>query len=257
MELFSQKSYTKTMNVISINKKDRTPLYLQIQQSILLAIQSGELRDQDPLPYEEDVSAFYRISRQVVRQAYNELEKEGYLIRIRRKGTFIQLRPVVQFVRPELLDFKQLLEARGFTYAHRLLLIESVFVKNPAFPYVFNAHYGHALRIVYNITANGQPFALHEIYVPGNLSLPIHLFKESGFDPATLVNLLHLPVETVVMGTLPKISTNIESISLGIKPNSVLAEHSLTYLDEAKKPCLYSKILFDGRSGYVKNEVIY
>ncbi len=79
------------MNIIKINKKNRTPLYHQIYQSIMESIESQKLRDNDPLSYEEDVANYYRISRQVVRQAYNELEKEGYLIRIRRKGTFIKL----------------------------------------------------------------------------------------------------------------------------------------------------------------------
>ena len=118
------------MNFIKINKKNRTPLYLQIYQSILEAIEQNELRDNDPLPYEEDVANYYRISRQVVRQAYNELEKEGLLIRIRRKGTFIQLKRSFSLNYDELSHIDDYLSKQGIKVKHEILLIESIFVKN-------------------------------------------------------------------------------------------------------------------------------
>lgn len=243
------------MNVISINKKDRTPLYLQIQQSILDAIHAGELRNNNPLPYEEDVSSFYRISRQVVRQAYNELEKEGYIIRIRRKGTFVHIKPVIHFNRKELINFKLLLESRGFSYSRQLLLSESIFVKNSNFPYCFKKDYNHAIRIVYTLYANGQPFALHEMFIPGIYSVSLNYFRDPKFNLSSIFELLNLPVEIVTYGMIPHVSTNVEALSIGVKLNSVLSEHALNYSDISGKALLFERFLFDSKSCYVDAEV--
>lgn len=243
------------MNVISINKKDRTPLYLQIQQSILDAIQSGELKNNDALPYEEDVSSFYRISRQVVRQAYNELENDGYIIRIRRKGTFVQIKPVVHFKRPELLNVKRLLESRGYVYQRHLLLMESIFVKNPSFPYCFKDHYNHAIRLVFSIRANGQPFSLHELFIPGLYATSLNLFKDPKFDLSTIFDVLNLPVQTVTMGMAPRVASNVEALSLGVKQTTLLSEHTLSYSDSNQKSVLFERFLFDSKSCYYEAEM--
>jgi len=78
------------MNYIHLNKFLNTPLYIQLKNSIKNAILSGELKDKEKLPTEESICNVFNISRPVVRQAYNELIKEGMINRIQGKGSFVQ-----------------------------------------------------------------------------------------------------------------------------------------------------------------------
>ena len=70
------------MNYIHLNKFLSTPLYLQLKESIKNAILSGELKDKEKLPTEESICTVFNVSRPVVRQAYNELIKEGLINRV-------------------------------------------------------------------------------------------------------------------------------------------------------------------------------
>jgi len=83
------------MNYIHLNKFITTPLYLQLKNSIKNAILTGELKDKERLPTEESICSVFNISRPVVRQAYNELIKEGLINRVQGKGTFVQKRLMI------------------------------------------------------------------------------------------------------------------------------------------------------------------
>ena len=66
-------------------KKDR--IYKQIKQNII----SGTLKEGDKLPTEFECMELYDVSRDTVRNAFKMLEDEGFIKRIKSKGTFIQL----------------------------------------------------------------------------------------------------------------------------------------------------------------------
>lgn len=77
------------MNYIRIDKFSKTPLYLQLKDSIKNAILTGVLKDKDKLPTEEFIGQVFNISRPVVRQAYQSLIDEGLITRHQGKGTFV------------------------------------------------------------------------------------------------------------------------------------------------------------------------
>ena len=64
-----------------------TPLYHQLRQFLRDQIHSGELRDGQQLPREEDLARRLGISRVTVRLALAELAEEGLLVRQRGRGT--------------------------------------------------------------------------------------------------------------------------------------------------------------------------
>lgn len=239
------------MNIIHINKKDKIPLYLQIQQSIRTAILKGELRNGDPLPYEEDISNFYHISRQVVRQAYGELEKEGYLVRIRRKGTFVQLKPIIDGTREELLHLPELFTQKGYHYQRQLLLIESIFLKNDRFPSCFKDAYNFAYRLVYVHYADTYPMVLSELIIPGIYALTPLQLKDERFGVHVLFELKNIKVNELIFGLHPKKANNLEALSLNLKHESILSEYSFTYLNLEDKVVAYEKYLVDGESFFI------
>jgi len=73
----------------SIDKNTPIPLYYQIRQLILNEIQNGTYPPGSMLPTENDICDAFGLSRTTVRQAINDLAKEGWLYRVKSKGTFV------------------------------------------------------------------------------------------------------------------------------------------------------------------------
>jgi len=65
------------------------PLYYQLETVLRKKITSGDFPPEAPLPSEEMLAAEYGVSRITVRQALSYLEKDGYVLRQRGKGTFV------------------------------------------------------------------------------------------------------------------------------------------------------------------------
>ncbi|WP_438448001.1 GntR family transcriptional regulator [Gorillibacterium sp. sgz5001074] len=70
-------------------KEKATPKYMQVKQEILSWIQAGSLKTGDLMLSENEVAERFGVSRQTVRQAFGELEGEGWLKRMQGKGTFV------------------------------------------------------------------------------------------------------------------------------------------------------------------------
>ncbi|MFL0266813.1 GntR family transcriptional regulator [Candidatus Clostridium radicumherbarum] len=80
---------------MKIDKRSRMPLYSQLMDILIAAIEK-ELKENDQIPSERDICEKYDVSRTTVRQAINELEKEGYIYKIHGKGTFVAPKRVNQ-----------------------------------------------------------------------------------------------------------------------------------------------------------------
>ena len=72
-----------------IDKSSRLPLYYQLMDIIIEMIERENLKENDKLPSERELCKEYNVSRSTVRQAIQELEKEGYIYRMHGKGTFV------------------------------------------------------------------------------------------------------------------------------------------------------------------------
>ncbi|WP_026909281.1 GntR family transcriptional regulator [Paucisalibacillus globulus] len=73
--------------IISTNNKD--PLFLQIKEQIKQHIFSGELKEGDALPSMRVLAKDLKVSVITTKRAYEELEKEGYLISAVGRGTYV------------------------------------------------------------------------------------------------------------------------------------------------------------------------
>ena len=78
------------LNGIQLDKISAFPLYEQLRKALLEAITSGKLPAGTKLPTEEELCAQFGISRPVARQAYNMLIEEGFVERMRGRGTFVR-----------------------------------------------------------------------------------------------------------------------------------------------------------------------
>lgn len=76
------------MNII-ISNSSAVPLYEQIQNQIKTQILSGELSSDELLPSIRVLAKELKVSIITTKRAYEELEKEGYIITVAGKGSYV------------------------------------------------------------------------------------------------------------------------------------------------------------------------
>ena len=72
------------------------PLYTQIKEILRARILDGSYQPHQQMPSESEMMAAFGVSRITVRQAINDLQKEGLLFKVHGKGTFVALPNVAQ-----------------------------------------------------------------------------------------------------------------------------------------------------------------
>ena len=76
------------MKIIISNASDE-PIYLQIVKQIKEQIIKGELTDGEPLPSIRNLARELHISVITTKRAYDELEKDGFIVTVGGKGSFV------------------------------------------------------------------------------------------------------------------------------------------------------------------------
>lgn len=74
---------------IIISNNSYIPIFEQIKNAIINSIVSDALSEDEPLPSIRTLAQDLRISVMTVKKAYDELEKEGYIITRQGKGSFV------------------------------------------------------------------------------------------------------------------------------------------------------------------------
>lgn len=99
------------MNIIISNSAD-TPIYDQIAEQIKSHIINGDLKDGEALPSIRNLAKELHISVITTKRAYEELEREGYIVSIPGKGSFVsaQNKELLKEARIRIVEDK-LLEA--------------------------------------------------------------------------------------------------------------------------------------------------
>ncbi len=72
-----------------VDKTSKVPLYLQLMEEIIKKIENKVYHVEQKLPPERELCDIYGLSRITVRQALQELEREGYIYKLHGKGTFV------------------------------------------------------------------------------------------------------------------------------------------------------------------------
>lgn len=76
------------MNIIISNSSDE-PIYLQIVNQVKEQIMAGELAESELLPSIRKLAKELKISVITTKRAYDELEKEGFIVTVPGKGSYV------------------------------------------------------------------------------------------------------------------------------------------------------------------------
>jgi GntR family transcriptional regulator len=79
--------------IVSIDVKDRTPIYAQLDRALRAAIVTGRLRPGDQLPTVRQLAVELQVNANTVARVYAELEREGVLETRRGVGSFVSAAP--------------------------------------------------------------------------------------------------------------------------------------------------------------------
>jgi GntR family transcriptional regulator len=72
-----------------ISNSSAVPIYEQIKNSIIEQIMNDELKEDEVIPSIRNLAQDIKISVMTIKKAYDELEREGYIISRQGKGTFV------------------------------------------------------------------------------------------------------------------------------------------------------------------------
>lgn len=110
---------------IVLDKHGKSPLYFQLSRDLMKKIDSGQFPGNTKLPSERALCDMYSLSRITVRQALEELTREGYIFKAHGKGSFVapktynqplvklysfteEMRALGKVPSTEVLDFRRL-----------------------------------------------------------------------------------------------------------------------------------------------------
>lgn len=99
--------------VHKLDKDIPIPLYFQLKEIVLKQIRDGTYQVEDAIPTEKELSEMYNISRTTVRQAITELVQEGWLYRVKSKGTFVRTPKISQSFIQAIGSFNDQIRALG------------------------------------------------------------------------------------------------------------------------------------------------
>ena len=97
------------MNIIIINSSNK-PIYEQITEQIKNKVVSNELKTGELLPSIRTLAKDLRISVITTKNAYDELEKEGFVETVPGKGTYVANKNVELIKEEQLAKIQDLLD---------------------------------------------------------------------------------------------------------------------------------------------------
>jgi len=81
------------MSLVSLDPRDATPIYAQLERALRASIATGRLKPGDQLPTVRQMAVDLRVNANTVARVYAELERSGVLETRRGVGSFVSATP--------------------------------------------------------------------------------------------------------------------------------------------------------------------
>ncbi len=228
------------------NVEANVPQYIQIADSLLDQIESGELAPGSRLPSERTLSELFDVNRLTLRRALSRLEAQGLIVRRHGKGNFIA-EPKIERQTGRLVSFTSGMQRRGLSPGAKVINIEqrpveASIAKQLNVPVLTPVHYVVRLRMI-----NQEPVMLEQLWVP------VHCFP--GLEHQDLNNRSVYEIMETEYGVSmtnaqrslePVIATEYEAELLGIETGTPLMLEQRLGFDQNAKCVEFSKDLYRG-----------
>ena len=216
-----------------IDKSSKLPYYYQLKQYIIEEIETGNWKPGQQILPEIKICEIFDISRTVVRQTYQELVTEGYLIKKKAKGTFIAAPKISENLVQSLMGFYEDMTARGFKVKNDILLQKKIAV-TPRIAEKLRLDINEDVVVIRRVRRiNDEPIVLDRTYIPYRLCPDLineDLINKSLYS--YIEGKYNLNIDKGVRFIEATVATDEESKLLNIKKGSpLLYIESISYLD--------------------------
>jgi GntR family transcriptional regulator len=104
-----------------VKQQDFLPKYYQISSEIIELIRTGELQPGARIPSENDIIRDYQVSNTTARKVLQEIEKAGWVSRVKGKGTFVKATGIINRSATKILSFTKNMRQAGLLPRTKLL----------------------------------------------------------------------------------------------------------------------------------------
>lgn len=224
-----------------INKNSPLPLYSQLQNIMVEKIKEGIYPQDKALPSEFELVDTYGVSRTTVRQAIDNLVKDGYLEKRRGVGTFVVDRKKRNlWDLQELKSFREEFISKGFIVRTEALNINCV-KANKELNEIFGEDVSECYCLERLRYINEKPVICVTTYVPKSIApgLDIYNFsKESLFDILSTKYNVQIKYATKEFRAIS--ATNNDAKLLNIEKNTPIQLVKTTTYNDKNIPIEYS-----------------
>lgn len=146
----------------------RAPKYIQVKEEIRRKILSKEWVDGCRIPVEAEFCEMFGVSRITVRKALEELQDEGYLVKIQGKGTFVRNQIHEQRL-TKFYSFREELQNRGVNEEAVVLEVIAVNASEDVAAHL-EIEPGQSVFRIHRVRRTEQgPYAIEISYIPYHL----------------------------------------------------------------------------------------
>ena len=228
-----------------LDRNNPKPLYQQLRDVLVDAIDAGKWEPNDKIPSENELSVTYGLSRMTVRSVLTDLVKEGLLYRGQGKGTFVAEKIVT--LSPSYIGIREQLEKMGYEVNTRIIECQIQECKDAVAKHL-NISVGTPVFKIKRVRyIKEDPISIHISYVNSAYSdqlTPALLEKE---QLCVLLNKNYGLQRKKVSETLESIVASDEEAALleVEKGHPLLLLKDTLYSDEGE-PYEYTKVVFRG-----------
>ncbi|MEC5423439.1 GntR family transcriptional regulator [Virgibacillus sp. C22-A2] len=148
-----------------MNKNSKVPLYLQLIENLIKKIDAQDYEEHQKLPSERELCEIYNLSRITVRQALQDLEREGYIYKLHGKGTFVAPKSINQNL-VKLYSFTEEMKEMGKTPTTEVLSFKEIAVDDRLAEKMELVPLDEVFQVVRLRLADGEPLMYEKSYLP-------------------------------------------------------------------------------------------
>lgn len=196
------------------------------------------------IPSERQLSADLGVSRLTVRAALDDLAREGYLVRRRGSGTYVQQPKIAQEL--TMTSFSEDMRRRGMTPGSRTLSMDTE-LAGARLGRLLHVSPSEKILVIKRLRlADGESMAIETLHLPGALVPGLEAKDLGGSFYELLQDRYGITVASGTQAIEPTVTNEEESAALGVPLHSPAFLFERTSRDDAGRTLEYVQSVYRG-----------